>query len=256
MANILNLRGEGRDEEQNASLQKNLDRSDRMFRRGQVLTRVYPGAKQPPTDSPDSQNLEEKEQLEKEEQMRTKLIKANRERQQNRAEQANNATIGANGSTNADGVESNGQRSFQTLNRARLPAVASQAVGVDGAGKPEPADQLSFGTIFLMIGTAMFFDVFQAISGFIVFDFGLIGNMITFFAFMTFWFWFWTKGIKFNRPSRALTFGGATIIEFIPWVNMLPAWTLAVVIIIGTTKAKKVAGIIPGADKAVGALKK
>lgn len=117
-------------------------------------------------------------------------------------------------------------------------------------------NELSFGTVFLMIGTALLFDTLQALSGLIVFDLGAIGVMITFFAFMTFWFWFRTKGIRFNKPSRALTFGGATVVEMVPFLNALPAWTLAVVILVAQTNGEKYAKFVPLAEKAVEVYKK
>lgn len=122
--------------------------------------------------------------------------------------------------------------------------------------QPRVNNELSFGTVFLMIGTALLFDTLQTLSDLIVFDLGTIGVMITFFAFMTFWFWFRTKGIKFNKPSRALTFGGATIIEMIPFLNALPAWTLAVTLLVIQTNGEKYAKFAPLAEKAVEAYKK
>lgn len=56
----------------------------------------------------------------------------------------------------------------------------------------------------------------------------IISPFVTLFAFLTFYVWFKIKGITFERPSQALRFGGGTLIEFMPIIDALPAWTLTV----------------------------
>lgn len=141
---------------------------------------------------------------------------------------------------------------LQQMETQKRPEAKKNQTQTEG----NPRKEISFGTGFLMVGTALLFDTLQALSALIVFDLGMIGMLITFFAFMTFWFWFRIKGIHFNRPSRVLTFGGATAIEMFPFLNALPTWTLAVVIIIGTTNTEKYAKFVPLAEKAVETYKK
>ncbi len=102
--------------------------------------------------------------------------------------------------------------------------------------------QLNEATIFLMIFTSLFFDAFQALVGWIPFVGNVLAGLIGFFAFMTFWLWFHMKGIKMMTPKRFGSLGLGGVIEMIPYVNILPAWTMVVVYLIGTTKVKEVMG--------------
>lgn len=66
----------------------------------------------------------------------------------------------------------------------------------------------------------------------------LAGSLATFFidvwAFLSIWLGFKLAdpNISFMRPKKALTLFGGAIIEIIPILNILPAWTLSVVLII------------------------
>lgn len=113
----------------------------------------------------------------------------------------------------------------------------------------EKGTNLSYGTTFLLISTALFFDIFQFVINLIPVAGQIISTLITGLAFMTFWLWFRIKGLKFNSPKRVLSIGLGTIIEAIPILNILPGWTIAVLVIVGTTKIKKIAKIIPGGEK-------
>jgi hypothetical protein len=98
-------------------------------------------------------------------------------------------------------------------------------------------------TIALMIGTALFFDSLQWLLAFVFMDW-----LAGFFAFLTFFVWFKFYGMKFITPKRIATMGGAFLIEIIPVLAALPAWTGAVVILILDMKAKKLlSGDIKGA---------
>jgi hypothetical protein len=118
-----------------------------------------------------------------------------------------------------------------------------------------PEDKLNFTSMFLLIGTALLFDALQAICTLTVILLP-VSYVVTFVAFMTFWFWFRTKGIKFNTKVRSMSFGGASVLELIPFLSALPGWTLAVSVIILTTKGQKFASLIPGGEKVVEMAKK
>lgn len=90
-------------------------------------------------------------------------------------------------------------------------------------------------TIALMISTAIFIDVLQWLFAFIFMDW-----LVGFYAFLTFFVWFKLYGMKFMTPKRIATMGGAFIIEIIPVLSTLPAWTGAVVILILDSKVKKI----------------
>lgn len=96
-------------------------------------------------------------------------------------------------------------------------------------------------TIFLMIGTALFFDFFQTVVGWIPFVGNVAAMIVSGFAFMTFFLWFYLNGISMITPKRLLAMIGGGIIEMIPYINILPGWTLTVVFLIGTTKVTEFA---------------
>ncbi len=98
--------------------------------------------------------------------------------------------------------------------------------------KPEP--KLTNITIALIVSTAVFFDVLQWVMAFVFLDW-----LVGFFAFLTFWLWFKLKGISFATPKRGATIGASALIEVTPWLSALPAWTLAVSIIILDVKIKE-----------------
>ena len=101
--------------------------------------------------------------------------------------------------------------------------------------------ELKTHTIVLMVVVALFFDVLQWLLAFIFMDW-----LAGFYAFLTFFVWFKLHGITFMKPKRALTMGAAGLIEIIPWLAALPAWTAAVIIIALDTKIKKIISNVPG----------
>ncbi|MEI6843280.1 MAG: hypothetical protein WCK48_02125 [bacterium] len=122
--------------------------------------------------------------------------------------------------------------------------------------KEEKKDEISFVQTVFMVTVAIIFDVVQALIELIP----ILGQIISIFidiaAFFTFYLWFKMNGMNFSDPKKAGIMGGGFLIELIPILNALPAWTLAVVLLIGTTKAKElVAQNIPGgAGGALGAV--
>jgi len=94
-------------------------------------------------------------------------------------------------------------------------------------------------TIVFMIVVALFYDALQLALAFAFMDW-----LVGIFAFLTFYVWFKMKGMSFMKPKRALVMGGGFIIEIIPVLSILPAWTLAVTILALDSKIKKV---VPGA---------
>lgn len=98
-------------------------------------------------------------------------------------------------------------------------------------------------TFILMVVVALFFDGLQWLLAFVFMDW-----LAGFFAFLTFYIWFRLYGIKFSGIKRVATMGGALLIEVIPALAVLPAWTAAVVILVLDMRAKKlVTGDIKGA---------
>ncbi len=96
--------------------------------------------------------------------------------------------------------------------------------------------ELSNNTIFLMVATAIFFDVLQIALALIALDW-----LVGIFGFLTFFVWFKLNGISFWSPKRAAAMSSAAILEAFPFLSSLPTWTAAVAIITLDTKAKQVA---------------
>jgi len=94
-------------------------------------------------------------------------------------------------------------------------------------------------TTTLMIGTAVLVDGTQFLLT-IVFIGPFVNWLISIFAWMTFFLWFIIKGVKFtSNPKRVFTFMGGSLIEVIPVIATLPAWTLTITITILTIKVEE-----------------
>lgn len=96
-----------------------------------------------------------------------------------------------------------------------------------------------------MIFTALLFDAIQAMVGWIPLFGNILSDLFSIFIFLTFFLWFWMNGIKMMTPKRLTSMIGGGLIEMIPFVNILPAWTLVVVYLVGTTKVKELAAKHP-----------
>ncbi len=101
--------------------------------------------------------------------------------------------------------------------------------------------QIKFGTGFLMTLTALFFDTLQALTGWIPLVGNILAAIVSFFVFMTFWLWFHMYGINMITLKRLGSLGLGWLIETIPYINILPGWTVAVVFLIATTRVKDLA---------------
>src|SRR5262245_104197 len=98
-------------------------------------------------------------------------------------------------------------------------------------------------TATFMAGTAICYDVFQFLLNLIPVFGNLFSIGVGLFAWLTFYVWFKGLGVDFAKPKRAIGLWGAGISEMIPILNALPAWTGAVIYIIGTTKLEEKTGI-------------
>ena len=110
-------------------------------------------------------------------------------------------------------------------------------------------------TAGLMVAVALIYDGAQALIELITFGFlgWLINPIIDLWAFLTFFTWFTLKESSFVRPSKALTLGGTTVLEFIPFLSDLPVWTAGVIIMIAQTSAEDImAKVSPATAKALG----
>lgn len=93
-------------------------------------------------------------------------------------------------------------------------------------------------TIWLMIAVALLFDALQAI----LLAVG-VGWFVPFVSYPTFGLWFMFHGLNFFALKRAPTLGIGAIIELIPGIDMLPAFTFTVARI---ALANKLQSVVPG----------
>ncbi len=86
-------------------------------------------------------------------------------------------------------------------------------------------------TFVMMMTLAITCDIILAlIASFIPFVGWVINAFLTIIIFLTFFMWFKMKGIKFNSPRKLATLPIGLIIELIPYINILPGWTVSVII--------------------------
>jgi hypothetical protein len=102
-------------------------------------------------------------------------------------------------------------------------------------------DPLKPTAIFLMIFTSLCFDGSQAIIGWIPVFGNILADLFSIFVFLTFFLWFKMHGIQMMTTKRLGSMAGGFIIEMIPYVNLIPAWTGVILYLISTTKLKEVA---------------
>lgn len=100
----------------------------------------------------------------------------------------------------------------------------------------------------LMIGTALFVDFIGFILNFIPVLGGIFAGIIAVFAELGFLLWFKIRGMSYKKNSTFMaTWVIVPIIEFIPILNALPAFSAGVITTIVTARAeKKIRGKISG----------
>lgn len=89
----------------------------------------------------------------------------------------------------------------------------------------------------LMIGVALLVDAAQALATLLLIGV-VLNTVIGIIAWLIFFVWFKMKGVSFGFPTRGgkgglvrnplMLIAGAGAVEFIPFINNLPAWALAV----------------------------
>lgn len=98
------------------------------------------------------------------------------------------------------------------------------------------------GTWMILIGTAIFFDVIEALISLIPILGEIIAMAIDALAFATFWLIFKMNDHEYSRRA----FLGGFIVGFIPIINMLPECTLSIVMLYFDAKARNALAKVPG----------
>lgn len=93
-------------------------------------------------------------------------------------------------------------------------------------------------TAVMMVCVAGFIDLIQFLLNFIPLVGWVIIWIINAIVWLTFYIWFRARGINFNS-KKSTNLAGAFVLEFIPIVDALPAWTFAVIRIIALTWAEE-----------------
>ncbi len=112
--------------------------------------------------------------------------------------------------------------------------------------KAKPKRKIGFIQAFFMIVVAVIFDSSQWFIELI--SFGMLGwflnPIVSIFASMTFFMWFTLSGVSFIKPGKMLVMTTTTLIEVIPWINDVPAWTLGVIITLAMVYAEDIVALI------------
>ena len=137
----------------------------------------------------------------------------------------------------------------------QTPQSKNLPLGRKFASEPAKEPELSFGTSFLMVGTAILFDTFQFLIELIPVVGQILSMLVTMVAWCTFALWAIMSGVKFSKTKK-LAFGVGGLIEFIPIISMLPTWTLSVMILVSKNKIDKLISQVPGGNKVTETLKK
>lgn len=109
-----------------------------------------------------------------------------------------------------------------------------------------------------MVAAALFYDLLQVgvnflqgvnaiIPGLGVFLVYLLGVPLTIWAWLTFYLWFKLHGVSFMQPKRFAIMGISGLADTI--MSVLPAWTVAVLLLIATTRAEELLEKVPGGKK-------
>jgi len=87
-------------------------------------------------------------------------------------------------------------------------------------------------TAGLIIGTALFIDIIIAILAWIPYVGWIINIAVGWFAFMSFWLWFKLKEISLASLKKKIAMAGLNIVGLLPFLGVIPGWTLSVILII------------------------
>ncbi len=104
-------------------------------------------------------------------------------------------------------------------------------------------ERISATMTLLLMMTAIFFDVFQAILTFAG-GIGLIANrFISLFAMLSFGFWFVMLGVSLLNTRRLAVSITTSLGEMIPFIGTLPLWTIGIAALIAMVKLEDRTGV-------------
>jgi len=91
-------------------------------------------------------------------------------------------------------------------------------------------------TAFLLVSVSLTVDIIQALLDIFIIG-GVINRIISPFVWLSFLTWFYFLGIKFfkNPKNQTISIIGF-VIEMIPYIDILPGWTVSTIILINTSR--------------------
>ena len=118
--------------------------------------------------------------------------------------------------------------------------------------------QISKKDFILMLSVAIFFDIIFGLIQIIPGVGSVAASVFNVIPLMLFFIWYRLLGVDFANPKKSISFFGASIIEIIPGVNILPAWTAEITYMYILQKKDvilaKAAGAVGGAAGATAAV--
>ncbi len=88
-----------------------------------------------------------------------------------------------------------------------------------------------------MIAVAVIYDLAQAFLTLIGIGF-LVNWIITIWAVLTFGTWLAIKGVNPMRARRGATWGVSVVVKFIPFLDLLPGWTVSTITTVASIRAE------------------
>lgn len=118
-----------------------------------------------------------------------------------------------------------------------------------------PKERIDRGTFLLMITTVVGLEIFQGIVGALPIAGVLLGPMVGFLIWLTFFIWFKLHGVTMgdNIKRMGIMLAGF-FFELIPVLNILPIWTVTIfitIVIVRNEDKKKIKDFIKARQSAV-----
>ncbi|MDO8589886.1 MAG: hypothetical protein Q7R69_01265 [bacterium] len=146
--------------------------------------------------------------------------------------------------------EANQILDFNTFRQRRLAKIQKETADI--TQKMEKRNRVKTSDIILMVGTALFFDSIQALFLLIPFLGWALSSLISIYAWLTFYVWTSVKGwgVVSDTVKKAIVPKGKIVkfiikwltplIELIPVVNVIPTWTVSIILQLLLIKAEDV----------------
>ena len=112
--------------------------------------------------------------------------------------------------------------------------------------KPAEKPKISKTDFFKMLAVAIFFDATLAVIQLIPVAGSVAAMVFNVIPLMLFFIWYLLLGISFSNPKKGLSFFGASLVEFIPIINILPTWTMEVCYMYFLENSAKILGKLAG----------